>query len=119
MGAADAVAVDGDPYAIEAVLQNASLNGVGPQVRPREAWLTATDLQAFSPREGVVANIETAVLRDLLPGLRAAVATNGWLILGGIVDRDLDDFVVELEAAGLSLDEVDADGEWRSVLLRR
>ena len=118
LGSPAVMALDGDPYAVEAARANAELNGVGSSILVREAWVSAAWLVRLEPRDGVVVNIESGVLRDLLPGLGAAVGPGGWLILGGIADHELDGLEAEVLATGLKVDRVDADGEWRSVLCR-
>jgi ribosomal protein L11 methylase PrmA len=64
-----------------------------------------------------VANIETRVLRDLLPGFHALLRPGGWLVLGGITDREWEG-MAEAVQADFALEAVDEDGEWRSGLFR-
>lgn len=118
LGAGRVHAIDGDPFAVEAATDNAEANGVQSAVAVEEAWASVEELEASGPWDGVVANIETGILRPLLSGLAAAVREGGWLLLSGILDHELDGLVADAESHALTLDRVDDDGEWRSVLFR-
>ena len=118
LGAAEVVAVEGAPLACEAMADNLRRNGVVRRVLGREVWVDASALTAMGPFEGVMANIETGLLLPLLPGLTAAVAPQGWLLLSGILEGELDAVLAAAEDHGFGNPEVDADGEWRSALFR-
>jgi ribosomal protein L11 methylase PrmA len=62
----------------------------------------------------VVANIESGILRPLLPGFRQALEPGGWLILSGITRDEWPGMLEDAERAGFRLLESDADGEWMS-----
>lgn len=119
LGAAEVVAVEGDPLACEAMVDNLRRNGVVRRVVVREVWADSPALTAMGPFEGVIANIETGLLLPLLPGLAAAVGPEGWLLLSGILEGELDTILLAAERHGFGSSEVDADGEWRSALFRR
>lgn len=119
LGAAEVVAVEGDPLAREAIEENVARNGVGDRVSLRLAWADVDLLASLAPRTGVVANIESGILRPLLPGFRTALGPEGgWLILSGILAAEWDGMRQATEAAGFHLVDVDADGEWRSAWFR-
>ncbi len=119
MGAAAAEAVEMDELAVPAARENLTRNGVDGQVRLLRARMTSRDLSGGDPMDGVVANIETGLLRPLLPGLCARVRPGGWLLLSGILDHEWDGLREDVEAEGLVYDRLDGDGEWRSGLFRR
>lgn len=114
LGAGEVLALEGDPLATEALAENVALNGVPAVVRWEERWADPGLLEALSPWDGVVANIESGVLRSLMSGFAAAVRPGGWLILSGILDHEWPGILGAAEGAGFAIARVDADGEWRS-----
>lgn len=115
LGASRCLAVEGDPLAVEALVENVERNGVGDRVGVDTRWADPAWLAAQAPRDGVVANIESGVLRPLLDGFRAALGEDGgWLILSGILADEWSGMRAAAEAAGFAFRAVDADGEWRS-----
>ena len=80
LGAKSLVAVDHDPQALLATRENAVTNGVLDRVEPL-AELTA----AAGRFDLVVANIVSGALIDMAPALLARLATDGWLLLSGIL----------------------------------
>lgn len=109
-GASDIDAVDIDMAAVESTRANALANRVG---------LNAGLPDAARGRYALVfANILAAPLKLLAPLLCAHVATDGDLVLAGILDRQAD----ELKAAyapWLSLQETDAEDGWILMTARR
>jgi ribosomal protein L11 methyltransferase len=118
-GAAMVEAVEADPLAIPAAEENLEANGVASRVRLRQHAVTAEDLAAMDPFDGVMANLESGFLKPLLPGLARATRPGGWLLLSGILDHEWEEMRDRTTALGLEFATVDADGEWRSLLFRR
>lgn len=116
LGARSCVAVEADSLSCEALRENVERNGVADRVRCVEARVDADDLARLGPVTGIVANIETGVLRPLLRGFVRALAPGGWLILSGILEVEWAGLRSDAEAARFRFVEVDADGEWRSGL---
>jgi len=119
LGAREVVGLDGDPLACEAARENLVRNDAMERVTLQESWATVASLEGLGVFDGVVANLESGILRPLLPGIRASVRPGGWVILSGILGEELDSVVQDAESQELDRASVDADGEWRSVLLRR
>jgi len=119
LGAREVVGLDGDPLACEASRENLVRNHAMERVTIQESWATVASLEGLGVFDGLVANIESGILRPLLPGIRAAVRPGGWVILSGILGEELDSVLQDAESHDLVRPSVDADGEWRSVLLRR
>jgi ribosomal protein L11 methyltransferase len=119
LGASRVLAVEGDPVACEAARENATRNGVAGVVEVMEVWADKASLATLGGFDGVLANIESGVLHRLLPGLAACVRPGGWMILSGVLEPELDALVRAAGSAGLLPEALDADGEWRSVRLRR
>lgn len=119
LGAAEVVALEGDPLAEEALAENVTRNGASGRVRWHTRWADAALLAQLGPRDGVVANIETGVLGPLVPGFAAALRPGGWLVVSGILAAEWSAFSAAVEEAGFVLQAVDADGEWRSAWFER
>ncbi len=119
LGASEVVALEADSLACEALRENIEHNHVADRVRCIETMVSPSDLARMGPVSGVVANIESGPLTELMEGFAAAVEPGGWLILSGILDHEWPTIRVRAESAGFALAEVDAEGEWRAALLVR
>ena len=114
LGAREVVAVEGDPIAGDYARENIERNDVRDRVRWIEAWADSGLLSTLDPVDGILANIEGAALRRLLPGFGDVLRAGGWMILSGIPGEEWDSFAENVARAGFVLEAVDADGEWRS-----
>lgn len=116
LGAGRVLAVDIDAEAVRATHDNAAVNGVELEVRQGS-------LRAVPSRNWrvVVANILTPILVDLLEhdDLMAFVALDGFLILSGILDQQQSVIVSAVEAAGGRVVQIESQGEWIAVVVRR
>ena len=119
LGARHIVAVEADPVACETALENVMRNGVTDAVEVIAAWADPESLGALGTFDGVLANIESATLHRLLPNLATCTTSGGWMILSGVLEAELDDLAAAAARSSLHPVDVDADGEWRSLLLRR
>ncbi|TAL21124.1 MAG: 50S ribosomal protein L11 methyltransferase [Aquabacterium sp.] len=113
-GARDIDAVDIDPAAVQATVDNAQANGVElkaalPDVLPSPA-------QAYPL---VLANILATPLKLLAPLLAAHVAPGGHLVLAGILDRQDEELKTAYAAAGLDLQVSDTEDGWILMTARR
>lgn len=85
LGAARALAVDHDPQALEATLENAQTNGVDERLfvyEPEQMPMDGADL--------LVANILAGPLVELAPNLARLTKRGGLLALSGILDHQAD-----------------------------
>jgi ribosomal protein L11 methyltransferase len=115
LGAASALGVDVDPIAVEATRANARRNKVGRTLRTQLGSLPS----GKPPFDLVLANLIASLLVRLAGELAGEVRAGGTLIASGIF-RDREPEVVEaLRAAGLSLVQRDAEGDWVALTLRR
>jgi len=119
LGAREVLGIEADADAVPTARENVERNGVADRVRVETGRLSAPDVPPLGPFDGVVANIETAVLRTLVPGFVGALRPGGWLILSGILREEWPAFAHELAGAGLVPVADDVDGVWVSALLRR
>ena len=119
LGAGSVVAVEGDPVASEYARENIDRNGVADRVEWVEAWAEPPMLRALGPADGILANIESGVLRRLLPGLRDALRPGGWLILSGIPTEEWAAFAHDVVHSGFAIERIDEDTGWSSGRFRR
>jgi ribosomal protein L11 methyltransferase len=115
---ATCVAVDNDPIAIDATLENAANNRVADRIEASTTSLDRIDEQFPL----VLANIQAHVLRELMPLLIARMAPGGRLILSGLLTPQAEPLADEFVAAGLRKIAVRAstdDPQWSSVTLAR
>jgi ribosomal protein L11 methyltransferase len=114
LGASEVRALEGDALALEALEENVERNGTLDQVQWIEAWADSALIESLSPVDGIVANIESGILRPLLPGFAATLVEGGWLILSGILAEEWSLMEQHTVAHGFRTLVVDEDGEWRS-----
>ena len=115
-GAALVAAIDIDPEAVRATVENAGRNGVSGVVAA--SVTPAAELEPGS-YDLVVANIAASSLVELAPALVRAVADDGTLILSGILEEQVQAVLAAFEAQGFVLSGTIADDDWRTLLVRR
>ena len=109
-GAASVDAVDIDPAAVQATLDNAAANGV--------ALTAGLPERAQGAYDTVLANILATPLKVLAPLLAGHVAPGGALVLAGVLERQ----TAELQAAyapWLPLQVADTEDGWVLLVARR
>lgn len=120
-GAGYCIGTDLDPCAVPAVADNMEKNGlkdknyeliIGNIIDDKEVQ----DKVGYEKYDIVCANILAEVLVPLIPVVKKAIKPGGVLILSGIIEGKEDLIVETLKAAGYEPVEVNADGEWRSVV---
>ena len=113
LGASHVTAIDTDPLAVSATLENAEANGVSERIAASDTLVEA--IQEQFPL--VLANIEARVLAPLVDVMTARVAPGGKLFLSGLLAQDME----RMHAAYAHmhvLKELQA-GDWRALLLQR
>ncbi|MFP4131271.1 MAG: 50S ribosomal protein L11 methyltransferase [Thiohalospira sp.] len=86
LGATDILAVDNDPQAVTATLENARANGVADRIHSR-----AVADDPGGTADLVLANILTGTLRELAPELAARTRPGGDLVLSGILQEQAEE----------------------------
>jgi ribosomal protein L11 methyltransferase len=114
LGARQVVAVELDPWAVTAARENVEANGVADRVEVRSGAVGPAFLPGEPPFDGILANIEAAILLPLLAGFRSGVRDGGWLILSGILSHDGDRVQQVAATHGFRLDAEDREGDWWS-----
>ena len=122
LGAAQAHAVDIDPYAAAAARKNAEANGLddGTYRTYTGNLLDPAHTDSWpGPYQLIAANITADVLIALCPLLAVRLAPDGVLVLSGVIGGKKDDVVHAIEDAGLHLEEESAKRDWCCFIVRR
>lgn len=116
LGADRVVGIEQDPRALETARRNVGRNGVEDRVRLLKARVTPAFLRLLVPPryDVLTANLSTAPLVILLPGFRAALAAEGRLLAGGVLEEERATVVRAARNASLGLVEEDRDEGWWS-----
>ncbi|MGB3454888.1 MAG: 50S ribosomal protein L11 methyltransferase [Litorimonas sp.] len=115
--AADILATDIDPVAIDVATVNAELN----DVRFDRIVADGFDCDGLKDRrfDLVIANILAGPLRGMAPEIANAMVPGGQAILSGILDAQAEWVSGAFEAAGLSVSPRDSIDGWTSLLARK
>jgi ribosomal protein L11 methyltransferase len=120
LGASSVLAVDIDPIAVKTARGNIKANNVDPLIRVRRGTLSLRAQREFKNHFDIVlANITARAISDLAGGLAEVLKPGGILIVSGIHQAGLDEVLISLALADLSLEAVDNDGEWSAVVARK
>lgn len=109
LGAAQVLAADIDPLAVEAAAVNAARNSLSIDIR-----LGSADAAAGKQFDVVIANLDTTTLSRLAGDLAACVAAEGVLIASGVSNERMPEALAALRAAGLQA-AADPGREWALV----
>ena len=124
LGAGSAVGMDIDPKAEDIARENAAYNGfAAPEFTALTGNVTEDkDLMqqlAATDYDLVLVNIVADVIIGLSPVLPEFMTEKTTLLCSGILDVRLEDVKAALEKAGLTIVEVKAKEDWRSVKVRK
>ena len=114
------LATDIEPWSVRVTRQNAAANGVARLVQPvlADGW-HAPVLGAGAPYDLVFANILARPLCRMARDLALHLAPGGTAILAGLLDWQARWVLAAHRRQGLVLERVLAEGEWRTLVLRR
>ncbi len=115
-GATTVVATDIAADAIVATLDNALTNNVADLVEVSTATIDELDPTRF---DVVFANIGAATLSSMAAALVQVTKPEGVLVLSGLLGEQVETVISSFEQSGALRTEVRADGEWRTVLMKR
>lgn len=118
LGAARAFAIELDHDSIANAEENVERNGVADRVAVLEGD-AAGMLPLVAPVRIILANIISSVLKEILPVLPAALASDGVVILSGILAEERDMMLSVLAAGGWRVDAEDHEEQWWSVRISR
>ena len=115
-GATTVVATDIAADAIVATLDNALTNNVADLVEVSTATINELEPTRF---DVVFANIGAATLSSMAAALVQVTKPEGVLVLSGLLGEQVETVIESFEQTGALRTEVRADGEWRTVLMKR
>ena len=120
LGASRVDAVDIEPVAVRATVENASRNGVEGQIRVAEGTVGAGEpFDGSEPYDIVLANIIARILIELADSLVAATKPAGTLILAGIIESREPDVVTKFQHHGFLVVSRRQEDDWVSLTLQR
>jgi ribosomal protein L11 methyltransferase len=115
LGAKKVWALDNDPVALKVARANLRCNDVQNRVR-----LSGTKLSHIRKSfPVVVANLTAETILELASALERRVASNGFLILSGILKPKAKDLVAKFATKGFRVVRRKGEKEWATLLLRR
>ncbi len=115
LGAESVLAIDIDPDAVKVARENVILNGVESGVRVVEGDLVQSEAM---PCELAVANIVADAICMLAGPLTRHLLPQGLLICSGIIKEREADVLAAAKAAGYTVEDRLAQGEWVALSLR-
>ncbi|MBQ0043049.1 MAG: 50S ribosomal protein L11 methyltransferase [Lachnospiraceae bacterium] len=120
-GIKHAVGTDLDPCAIPACEENMEVNGIDPSqfdvmIGNLISDTETQDRVGYEKYDIVVANILPDVLVPLMPAVKKCLKLGGTYITSGIIDGKETLVAETMQKAGLVVDEITAQGEWRCVV---
>ena len=117
-GAATVIAIELDEDAMSNAEENLERNGVAGKVH-----LLCGDasvlLPFFAPVRLVLANIISSVHVEMLPVVEKCIASDGVVIISGILQIERDEMLRHLDATGWQMIDDDSEGEWWSATIVR
>jgi ribosomal protein L11 methyltransferase len=116
-GASSVLATDTEEQAVKATVENAALNGMQSRITVREGSIEAVG--GDGPFDLVLANINAAAVTALAAPMAAEMKPGAWLFAGGVIAEREAGVAAALRAAGLRIERVMQDGDWRTFVVRR
>lgn len=110
--AAQVIATDIDPVAIDVTAENARLNGVERVELVVADGALSDAITAAAPYDLLIANILAGPLISMAPEVAAIAAPGATIVLAGLLETQRGDVVAAYAACGCSLEEVDRRGDW-------
>jgi ribosomal protein L11 methyltransferase len=116
-GARSVLATDTEEMAVKATLENAALNGMQDRITVREGSIEAVGDDG--PFDLILANINAAAVTALAAPMAAQMKPGAWLFGGGVIVEREAGVAQALQAAGLRIERVMADGDWRTFVAQK
>jgi ribosomal protein L11 methyltransferase len=117
LGAEWVLAIDTEEQAVEASISNAALNGMQDRITVRGGSIEAVG--SDGPFDCILANINAAAVSSLAEAMADEMKPGAWLAAGGVIAEREPGARVALEAAGLHIERVMQDGDWRTFVARK
>jgi ribosomal protein L11 methyltransferase len=119
LGAQKVYAVDVDPLAVKATIENCALNGIEPSRLITELGsIEMLQLIVPTPLDGFVCNILADVIIKLAPQMKEIVKPKGWAALSGILSSQVATVSHTMEQNGWVVGTVWNRQEWSCINLK-
>ncbi len=116
-GASAVLATDTEEQAVKASNENAALNGMQDKITVREGSIDVVG--ADGPFDLILANINAAAVTALASAMAAQMKPGAWLFAGGVIAEREAGARAALEAAGLRIERVMSEGDWRTFVCQK
>ncbi|URW75684.1 50S ribosomal protein L11 methyltransferase [Sphingomonas donggukensis] len=110
--AAEIVATDIDPAAVDVTRENAALNAIPPLDLIVADGALNDAITARAPYDLLIANILAGPLVSMAPEVVAIAAPNATIILAGLLETQRSTVVEAFAACGCTLERMDRRGDW-------
>jgi ribosomal protein L11 methyltransferase len=117
LGAESVLATDTEEMAVKASIENAALNGMHGQITVRAGSIEAVGDDG--PFDVILANINAAAVTALAGPMAREMKPGAWLFAGGVIEEKEAGVAEALRAAGLRIERVMAEGDWRTFVCRK
>lgn len=116
LGAAHVYAFDTDEWSYTNALENVFLNQVSDRVTVASGSLESVPVQQFAL---ILANINRAVLVDMMSAFGQYLTPDGRIILAGVLESDRDLMIRNATHQGFESAQEATEGAWWAVVLKR
>jgi ribosomal protein L11 methyltransferase len=117
LGARSVLATDTEEQAVQASIENAALNAMQDTIVVRPGSIDAVG--GDGPFDLILANINAAAVSALASSIAAEMKPGAWLFAGGVINEREAMARSALEAAGLHIERVMSEGDWRTFVVQR
>ena len=117
LGAESVLAIDTEEQAVKASTENTALNGMQGKITVREGSIEAVGDDG--PFDVILANINAAALTSLAAPMARQMKPGACLFAGGVIAEREAGVAEALRAAGLRIERVMSEGDWRTFVCRR
>ncbi len=114
LGAANAVAVDNDPWCYENCVENCALNETAERIKVVEGEIDIISEEDF---DLVVANIQKNILLLISEKIKAKLKKNGIVVLSGLLLKDETEIISHYQSIGFKFIEKKVMDEWIALVL--
>jgi ribosomal protein L11 methyltransferase len=120
LGAEQAYAVDTDPLAVQATIENRTMNQIETErLMVEEGSIERLKAMIPAPVDGIVCNILAEVILDLIPGMSEIAKPTTWGILSGILLDQVKPIANTLEQQGWVVATLWRRQDWCCLNIRR
>jgi ribosomal protein L11 methyltransferase len=116
MGAKEVVAIDIDEWAFENMQENFIVN----KTQKTKALLGGAELlSGMLPFDIILANINLNILQEGIPSYIKALKKNGFLVLSGFLENDVEILNKQLLSFGMHFEEKKKKNQWHSLKFKK